>query len=115
MSVPPPAIRDPLGTLTDINLADLLDAAGLQWLGHTPLRRLLRPPARRFAQLALGFDQRVGAACASSKAFQTAASICAGSSWMCTSVSVSQRSGLMRAVRARAAILVPHFIGTPTQ
>ncbi len=61
MSVPPPAIRDPLGTLTDINLADLLDAAGLQWLGHTPLRRLLRPPARRFAQLALGFDQRVGA------------------------------------------------------
>jgi hypothetical protein len=57
----PLARRDPLDTLTDINVDDLLDAAGLWALRQTPLRHLFAPPARRFAQLALGFDQRVGA------------------------------------------------------
>lgn len=60
MSSPPPASRQPLDTLTDINVGDLLDAAGLPWLSRTPLRHLFRPPARRFAQLALGFDHCVG-------------------------------------------------------
>jgi len=60
MSLPPPAHRDPLDTLTDINVGDLLDAAGLPWLRRTPLRRLFQRPARRFAQLAMGFDHRVG-------------------------------------------------------
>jgi hypothetical protein len=58
--MPLPARRDPLDTLTDINVDDLLDAAGLPWLRRTPLRRLFHRPARRFAQLALGFDHCVG-------------------------------------------------------
>jgi hypothetical protein len=60
MSSPPPACRNLLDTLTDINVDDLLDAAGLPWLRHSPLRRLFRPPALRFAQLAIGFDRCVG-------------------------------------------------------
>jgi len=60
MSLPSPARRDPLDTLTDINVDDLLDAAGLPWLRRTLLRRLFQRPARGFAQLAMGFDRRVG-------------------------------------------------------
>jgi hypothetical protein len=71
MSQPPLVSRDPLHTLTDINVDDLLDAAGLPWLRHTPLRRLFHPPALRFAQLALGFDGRVGAQ-----------GLAAGSAWL---------------------------------
>lgn len=66
-----PDRRDPLDALIDINVDDLLDAGGLRWLGRTPLRRLFRPPARRFAQLALGFDARVGTQ-----------GLAAGSAWM---------------------------------
>lgn len=57
----PPAAGDALEVLTDINVDDLLDAAGLRALRATPLRQLFRPPARRFARLAQGFDERVGA------------------------------------------------------
>lgn len=46
--------------LTEINLDDLFDAAGLARLRHTPLQRLLRPSARRFALRAHEFDRRVG-------------------------------------------------------
>jgi 1-acyl-sn-glycerol-3-phosphate acyltransferase len=49
----------PLERLTDINLDDLFDAAGLMRLRHGILQRLLRPSARRFAQVALSFDRRV--------------------------------------------------------
>ena len=49
-----------LDTLTDINLDDLFDAAGLMRLRHTPLQRLLRPSARRFALVAQEFDKLVG-------------------------------------------------------
>jgi putative hemolysin len=49
-----------LDRLTAINLDDLFDAAGLSWLRHTPLQRLLWPAARRFALLAREFDRRVG-------------------------------------------------------
>jgi len=58
MSLPPPATLD---ALTDVNLADLLDSAGLSRLHGTPFGRLLRPPARRFARVAHEFDRRVGA------------------------------------------------------
>ena len=47
-------------TLTDINLDDLFDAGGLSCLRHTPLQRLVRPSARRFALAAREFDSRVG-------------------------------------------------------
>lgn len=46
--------------LTDISLDDLFDAAGLMRLRHTPLQRLLRPAARRFALVAHAFDELVG-------------------------------------------------------
>lgn len=46
--------------LTEINLDDFFDAAGLTWLRHTPLQRLLRPSARRFALVAHEFDNLVG-------------------------------------------------------
>ncbi|HET9207995.1 MAG TPA: 1-acyl-sn-glycerol-3-phosphate acyltransferase [Burkholderiaceae bacterium] len=49
-----------LDALTDINLDDLFDAAGLSRLRRTPLQRVLRPAARRFALVALEFDDRVG-------------------------------------------------------
>ena len=49
-----------LDQLTDINLDDLFDAAGLMRLRRTYLQHLLRPCARRFALLALEFDRRVG-------------------------------------------------------
>ncbi len=71
MSSPAPASRDLLDTLTDINVDDLLDAARLPWLRRTPLRQLFRPPALRFAQLALGFDRCVGAQ-----------GLAAGSAWL---------------------------------
>lgn len=47
-------------TLTELNLADLLDAIGLSRLRGTPLRRLFRPAAERFARTAHEFDHRVG-------------------------------------------------------
>ncbi|MGL6112195.1 MAG: 1-acyl-sn-glycerol-3-phosphate acyltransferase [Rubrivivax sp.] len=49
-----------LDRLTDINLDDLFDAAGLMCLRHTSLQRLLWPAARRFALVAQEFDQLVG-------------------------------------------------------
>ena len=48
-------------TLTEINIADMLDAIGLPWLRGTPLRHVFRPTARRFALTAHEFDVRVGA------------------------------------------------------
>jgi len=48
------------GTLTNINLDDMFDAAGLTRLRHTALQRLGRPLARRFALVAREFDNRVG-------------------------------------------------------
>src|SRR5512141_750608 len=49
-----------LDRLTEINLDDLFDAAGLMRLRHTSLQRLLWPCARRFAVLAQQFDSLVG-------------------------------------------------------
>jgi hypothetical protein len=49
-----------LDRLTDINLDDLFDAAGLMRLRHSPLQRLLWPAARRFALVAQEFDKLVG-------------------------------------------------------
>lgn len=60
MNVSPSGRSSLLDTLTDINLDDLLDSAGLAGAGRTPLRWLLRPTARRFARVAHEFDQRVG-------------------------------------------------------
>ncbi|HVQ06638.1 MAG TPA: 1-acyl-sn-glycerol-3-phosphate acyltransferase [Burkholderiaceae bacterium] len=48
-----------LDTLTEINLDDLFDAGGLSHLRRTPLQRLMRPSARRFALVAQEFDHRV--------------------------------------------------------
>lgn len=48
-----------LDTLTEINVDDLLDAAGLVRWRRTPLRRLFRRPARRFAHIAMAFDRAV--------------------------------------------------------
>ena len=50
-----------LDTLTEINTDDLLDAVGLARWGRTPLRRLFRAPARRFAHIARAFDAQVAA------------------------------------------------------
>ncbi|RZI76690.1 MAG: glycerol acyltransferase [Variovorax sp.] len=47
--------------LTELNVVDLLDAAGLLRLRGTPLCRVLRPAAGRFARTAHEFDTRVGA------------------------------------------------------
>lgn len=49
-----------LDRLTEINLDDLFDAAGLTCLRHTPLQRLVWPSARRFALVAHEFDHLVG-------------------------------------------------------
>lgn len=48
-------------TLTDVNIADLMDSVGLSGLHGTPLRRLFQPAAHRFARTAHEFDTRVGA------------------------------------------------------
>lgn len=52
-----PALLD---RLTEISLDDLFDAAGWMRLRRTPLRRVLRPYARRFALVAHEFDNLVG-------------------------------------------------------
>jgi 1-acyl-sn-glycerol-3-phosphate acyltransferase len=49
-----------IDALTEINIADLLDSIGLLRFQGTPLGRLLLPAARRFAQTAHEFDNRVG-------------------------------------------------------
>jgi len=49
-----------LDRLTDVNLDDLFDAAGLMCLRQTGLQRLFRPSARRFAVVAHQFDNLVG-------------------------------------------------------
>lgn len=49
-----------IDTLTEINIADLLDSVGLLRFQGTSLRRLFRPMARRFARTAHEFDTRVG-------------------------------------------------------
>lgn len=59
-SAVPGARSSLLDRLTEITLDDLFDAAGLARLRRTPLQRLLRPSARRFALVAWEFDQRVG-------------------------------------------------------
>lgn len=57
----PDAFSSPLvDALTEINLVDLLDSAGLSRFQGTPLRRLFQPVARRFALTAHEFDSRVG-------------------------------------------------------
>jgi hypothetical protein len=58
-----PASRGPsplLDRLTEINLDDLFDAAGMAYLRRTPLQRLVWPCARRFAVVAHEFDNLVG-------------------------------------------------------
>ncbi len=55
-----PATPSLLDEITEINLTDLLESAGLSWLSGTPLQHLLRPWARRFAITAQEFDARVG-------------------------------------------------------
>jgi putative hemolysin len=55
------AVAPSIDTLTELNIADLLDAIGLLRLRGTPLSRVLRPAARRFARTAHEFDARVGA------------------------------------------------------
>ncbi|NRF65368.1 glycerol acyltransferase [Aquincola sp. S2] len=57
----PSAAASPVDTLTEINIDDLFDAIGLAAWRRTPLRRLLRPPARRFADIAHEFDGEVAA------------------------------------------------------
>ncbi|SCK57290.1 Putative hemolysin [Variovorax sp. HW608] len=52
----PPLIE----TLTEVNIVDILDSAGLLRLRGTPLRHIFRPTARRFALTAHEFDTRVG-------------------------------------------------------
>jgi hypothetical protein len=52
----PPLIE----TLTEVNIVDILDSAGLLHLRGTPLRHIFRPTARRFALTAHEFDTRVG-------------------------------------------------------
>jgi len=59
MKLPHLETSSSLDVLTEINLDDLLDSAGLAFLRRTPLRALFRPVARRFAGVALEFDQRV--------------------------------------------------------
>lgn len=91
----PPAPRDPLEALTDINVDDLLDAAGLRWLRGTPLRRLFRPPARRFARLALGFDRRVGTQ-----------GLAAGSAWLLRRMTAGLELGGVHRLPSSGALLV---------
>lgn len=55
-----PKANAQVDALTEINLDDLIDAAGLMWMRGTPMRHLLRPWARRFAQTAQAFDAHVG-------------------------------------------------------
>lgn len=56
----PAASPSLVDTLTEINIADLLDSTGLGRFQCAPLRRLFRPVASRFAQMANEFDNRVG-------------------------------------------------------
>lgn len=56
----PTASSPSVDTLTEINIIDLLDSTGLLRFQGTPLRRLFRPAARRFARTAHEFDIRVG-------------------------------------------------------
>lgn len=73
-----------LSALTDINLDDMFDAAGLSWLRHTPLQRLFWPSARRFAVMAHEFDNLVGSQ-----------GLAHGSSWLLHCVTAgAQVSGL---------------------
>lgn len=56
----PVTARSSIEALTEINLVDLLESVGLSRVHGTPLSRLFRPAARRFARTAQEFDQRVG-------------------------------------------------------
>ncbi|MBA4109289.1 MAG: glycerol acyltransferase [Leptothrix sp. (in: Bacteria)] len=56
----PAASPSLVDTLTEINIADLLDSTGLLRFQCAPLRQLFRPVASRFAQMANEFDNRVG-------------------------------------------------------
>lgn len=56
-----PAASSPfIDTLTQINIADLLDSTGLMRFQGTVVRKLFEPMARRFARTAHEFDTRVG-------------------------------------------------------
>jgi hypothetical protein len=95
MSAPHPASGDPLDVLTDINIDDLLDAAGLRSLRRTPLRHLFHAPARRFAQLAHGFDRRVGAQ-----------GLAAGSAWLLQHMTAGLQLSGARQVPGSGPLLV---------
>jgi len=84
-----------LDVLTDVNLADLLDSAGLARLQGTPLDRLFRPPARRFARMAHEFDRRVGAY-----------GLSQGSAWLVAQMTAGLRTTGAEQVSAQGPVVI---------
>lgn len=89
---PDPSLVD---ALTEINLLDLLDAAGLSRLHGTPLQRLLVPWARRFALAAHEFDARVGEH-----------GLAQGSAWLMTQMTAGLRTTGQEHIPAQGPVFI---------
>ncbi|RYF33423.1 MAG: hypothetical protein EOO26_08220, partial [Comamonadaceae bacterium] len=84
-----------LDTLTEINIDDLLDAMGLLRIRHSPVRRLLRPTARRFALVAHEFDARVGRH-----------GLTSGSAWVMNRMTAGMRNSGLEHVPAQGPVII---------
>lgn len=82
-------------TLTEINIDDLLDAMGMLRIRHSPVRRLLRPMARRFAVMAHEFDTRVGQH-----------GLTAGSAWLLSRMTAGMRNSGLEHIPARGPVII---------
>lgn len=84
-----------LDTLTEINIDDLLDALGLLRIRNSPVRRLLRPVARRFALIAHEFDARVGRQ-----------GLTPGSAWLMSRMTAGMLNSGLEHIPARGPVII---------
>ncbi len=91
----PDAFSPAIDTLTEINIDDLLDAMGWLRIRNSPVRRLLRPMARRFALLAHEFDARVGRL-----------GLTPGSAWLMSRMTAGMRNSGMEHLTARGPVII---------
>lgn len=84
-----------IDALTEINIADFLDSAGLLRFHGTPLRSLFRPVAHRFARTAHEFDNRVGAH-----------GLAQGSAWLVAQMTAGLRTSGLEHIPAEGPVFI---------
>jgi len=90
-----PSASPSIDALTEINIVDFLDSAGLLRFQGTPLRGLFRPAARRFALTAHEFDSRVGEH-----------GLAQGSAWLMGQMTAGMRTSGLEHIPAQGPVFI---------